>query len=260
MLGVAFDGAGYGEDGHIWGGEWFAGDYCGFERVAHLEYLPLPGGDAAVRHPWRIAVAYVHALGLDESLPLGEFCPADVMRVRTMIDRNLNTPLTSSMGRLFDAVSALLGVCREASYEAQAAIELEQIAARPAAKPGVGYPFEIDRVVAPYRVRLAPLFEAMLSDLEHGVTASEISWRFHITVAEIMVEVSQVVRAKAQAGTGVDTIAVGGGVFQNELLLRLALPMLARAGFDVLTHARVPANDGGLSLGQAAIAAFTNIA
>jgi hydrogenase maturation protein HypF len=252
VIGVAFDGTGYGEDGSIWGGEWFVGDYSGLERVAHLEYLPLPGGDAAIHHPWRIAVAYVHALGLDESLPLGEFCPADVMRIRTMVDRNLNTPSTSSMGRLFDAVSALLGVCHEASYEAQAAIELEQVVGRHRVVPRTGFPFELERDSASYRVHLAPTFEALLGDVEEGVPIPEIAMRFHLTVAEMMTEVSRVIREE----TGITTVAIGGGVFQNRLLLHLALPMLARAGFEVLLHDRVPSNDGGISLGQAVAAVF----
>ncbi len=253
VIGVAFDGTGYGEDERIWGGEWFVGDYRGLERVAHLEYLPLPGGDAAVQHPWRIAVAYVHALGLDESLPLGEFCPADVMRIRTMVDRNLNAPLTSSMGRLFDAVSALLGICHQASYEAQPAIELEQAVALRAVTPALGYPFELDEDTVPYLVRLTPLFEAILDDLEDGKGVSEIALRFHVTAAEMMTHVSRVIRER----TGITTLAIGGGVFQNRLLLHLALPMLARAGFEVLLHNQVPFNDGGISLGQAAAAAFT---
>ncbi len=159
VIGVALDGTGYGEDGRIWGGEWFIGDYHGFERAAHLAYLPLPGGDAAIRHPWRTAVAYLHALGADDLLPLGEFCPSDVMRVRMMVDRGLNTPQTSSMGRLFDAVSALLGVCYEATYEAQAAIELEQTvpAGHDSRGPVTPYGYEIDyrRLTASDRCRIA---------------------------------------------------------------------------------------------------------
>ena len=180
VIGVALDGTGYGEDGHIWGGEWFVGDYRGFERVAHLAYLPLPGGDAAIRHPWRIAVAYLHALGLDEAMHLGEFCPADVMRVRTMVDRGLNTPLTSSMGRLFDAVSALLGICHEATYEAQAAIELEQVAGWRSATVAdwqqiAPYPFGLDTGTSPYQIQVGTLLDAILEDVERAEPAALIA-------------------------------------------------------------------------------------
>lgn len=273
VIGVALDGTGYGSDGTIWGGEWLVGDYRGFRRVAHLEVLPLPGGDSAIHHPWRIAAAYLHALELDERLPLGEFCPADVMRVRTMVDRRLNTPLTSSMGRLFDAVSALLGICYEASYEAQAAIELEQVvpSARAAAGSEVSpYPFSIGAAVGspmrdsrfsdspnpvtPLQIGVAPLFDAILDDLDHGISAADIALRFHITVASMVVAVCE----RLRESTAIDTVALSGGVFQNHLLFTLSVPGLCRAGFRVLTHHQVPPNDGGVSLGQAAMGLFGN--
>ncbi len=245
VIGVAFDGTGYGDDGAIWGGEWFVGDYEGFERVAHLEYLPLPGGDAAIRHPWRIAVAYLHTL-LDE-FPAGIFCPADALRVRQQITHRLNTPQTSSAGRLFDAVSALLGVCQTTSYEAQAAIELEQIAA-----PGeqrASYDFGLEKVNGVWQVRLAPLFESLLSDTTRARRVPEIAWRFHKTVAEMIATVCERIRA----ATDISTVALSGGVFQNRLLLQLTRPLLAQRGFEVLLHRQVPPNDGGVSLGQAVL-------
>ena len=252
VIGVALDGTGYGTDGHIWGGEWFVGDYRGMRRMAHLEYLPLPGGDAAIRHPWRTMVAYLHALGFDEALPLDELCPGDVMRLRIMVDRGLNTARTSSMGRLFDAVSALLGVCRETTYEAQAAIELEQRAMAVEDRDHVPYPFALDTAQTPYQVRLAPLFAALLDDLADGVPASRIATRFHATVAAMIVTTAAHLRRE----TGLDTVALSGGVFQNRLLLALTLPQLQEQGFRVLWHHQVPPNDGGVSLGQAALAAW----
>jgi hydrogenase maturation protein HypF len=269
VIGVALDGTGYGTDGHIWGGEWLVGDYAGFHRVAQLEYLPLPGGDAAIHHPWRIAAAYLHALGMDERLPLGEFCPADVMRVRAMVDRALNTPQTSSMGRLFDAVSALLGVCHEATYEAQAAIELEQsvpVALKQAGSELPLYPYTVDTTASlaipdsgfadsmvhhtPIQIKVGPLFEAILDDLDRRVAVAEIALRFHDTVAAMVTSVSDLIRQ----ATGIGTVALSGGVFQNRLLLALTQPRLASSGFEVLTHRQVPPNDGGVSLGQAAMA------
>ena len=278
VIGVALDGTGYGSDGTIWGGEWLVGDYRGFRRAAHLEVLPLPGGDSAIHHPWRIAAAYLHALQFDERLPLGEFCPADVMRVRTMVDRKLNTPLTSSMGRLFDAVSALLGICHEASYEAQAAIELEQVV--PAAWAAGGsevspYPFSIGAAVGspmrdsrfsdslildspipttPLQIGVAPLFDAILDDLDRGSSPADIALRFHVTVASMVVTVCERLRESA----AIDTVALSGGVFQNRLLLTHSVTGLRRTGFQVLTHHQVPPNDGGVSLGQAAMGLFGN--
>ncbi len=259
VIGVALDGTGYGEDGHVWGGEWFVGDYRGFERCAHLAYLPLPGGDAAIHHPWRIAVAYLHALGLDGAMPLGEFCPADVMRVRTMVDRRLNTPLTSSMGRLFDAVSALLGICHEATYEAQAAIELEQIAGRHsgavAARHRITpYPFELDTGTSPYQIRVATLLDAILEDVERAEPTTLIAQRFHMTVAAMVVTVCE----RLRADRGINVVALSGGVFQNRLLTALTLSQLNTSGFEVLYHQQVPPNDGGISLGQAVMASFAH--
>ena len=256
VIGVALDGTGYGEDGHIWGGEWFVGDYRGFERVAHLAYLPLPGGDVAIRHPWRIAVAYLHALGLDGAIPLGEFCPADVMRVRTMVDRRLNTPLTSSMGRLFDAVSALLGVCHEVTYEAQAAIELEQIVGRSAAVASwhriTPYSFGLDTGALPYQIQVGTLFDAILDDVQRAEPTALIAQRFHMTIAAMIVTVCEHLRADR----GINVVALSGGVFQNRLLTALTLSQLTASGFEVLYHQQVPPNDGGVSLGQAVMASF----
>lgn len=244
VIGVALDGTGYGDDETIWGGEWFVGDYGGFERVAHLEPLPLPGGDAATRHPWRIAVAYLHALlapqDFPETLCFADFCPGEAGLIRQQIEKGLNVPLTSSMGRLFDAVSALLGVCSEISYEAQAAIELEQIAH--GAREWRPYPFAVEGGV----VRLAPLFYALLEDLARGTAISAIAARFHATVAHMVGEVC----LRLRAATGLTTVALSGGVFQNALLLELTLPVLTEAGFEVLLHQQVPCNDGGVSLGQ----------
>jgi hydrogenase maturation protein HypF len=260
VIGVALDGTGYGEDGEIWGGEWFLGGYHGFERAAHLEYLPLPGGDAATRQPWRIAVAYLHALGADELMPLGELCPSDVMRIRTMVDRGINTPRTSSMGRLFDAVSALLGICHEASYEAQAAIELEQTIPPPVVKAllwdtsrhEVGsYPYTLDTTRTPHLIRVGPLIVELMSDVERAVPAREIALRFHLTIADMITTIS----GRLRDATGISTVALSGGVFQNRLMLACAVPRLALEGFDVMVHQQVPPNDGGISLGQAAIAA-----
>ena len=248
VIGVALDGTGYGDDGAIWGGEWFLGDYDGMRRVAHLEPLPLPGGDAATRAPWRIAVAYLHALLEPEDFPadlcFAGFCPGEAGFIRQQIEKGLNVPRTTSMGRLFDAVSALLGVRSEISYEAQAAMELEQLAW--GAQDWRPFPFAIEDDV----VRLAPLFYALLETLERGVALPDIAARFHATVARMVLEVC----VRLRDASGVTTVALSGGVFQNALLLDLTVPVLEAADFDVLVHHQVPCNDGGLSLGQAVYA------
>ena len=257
VIGVILDGTGYGEDGDIWGGEWLAGDYRGYERVAHLEYLPLPGGDAATRNPWRIAVSYLHTLlgRIPEGVLLQGVEAVRVEWVRRQIERRLNCPLTSSMGRLFDAVSALLGICTETTYEAQAAIELEmaaneQIDESAGHRSGKAYRFRVEKASGQEVVRLRELFEALVADRVRGVSVGEMSRRFHQTVAQMIVAVCERVAAERD----LRVVALSGGCFQNRLLLASAVPALQEAGFRVLTHGQVPCNDGGLSLGQAAIA------
>jgi hydrogenase maturation protein HypF len=263
VIGVSLDGTGYGADGHIWGGEWLVGDYRSYRRAAHLEYLPLPGGDAATRNPWRIAYSYMYTLlGEAPSFVVPEDASkAEVALLRQQIDKRLNCPLTSSMGRLFDAVSALLGVRAQASYEAQAAIELEmtatgQIADSPIPIPrslaGKGYAFQIETAGARYIIKLRELFAALTGAMKTGVPLEEMAMSFHETVARMTVDVCE----RIAGDTGLRTAALSGGCFQNRLLLSLTVPALQEAGFQVLHHRQVPCNDGGLSLGQAAIAHF----
>jgi len=251
VIGVALDGTGYGEDDNIWGGEWFVGDYGGFRRVAHLEYLPLPGGDAAIRRPWRIALSYLyHLLGV-EAIPdrLGPASEANLLC--RQIGHRVNTPFTSSMGRLFDAASALLGVCAEATYEAQAAIELEQIAERPADEDNLRpYPFNQESVEGVLQIRVRPLFRELLEEMKRGTSIPTIAWRFHRTVAEMILQVCHRLRDE----TGVNAVALSGGCFQSRLLTGLIVPALRKWEFQVLLHKQVPCNDGGLALGQAILA------
>jgi hydrogenase maturation protein HypF len=242
VIGVAFDGTGYGTDGAIWGGEFFAGGYAGFERRAHFRYVTLAGGDAAVREPWRAALGYL----MDACGPEAEFSAAPEARVRVarrMIERGVNTFQTSSCGRLFDAAASLAGLRQEVNFEGQAAIELEAVA-------GVGeaYPFAFEADTVDFR----PAIREMARLRE---TAPVVSARLHRTVAAAIVE--QVLRIGRE--TGLKRICLSGGTFQNVLLLELTVPALERAGFAVYLHSRVPANDGGIALGQAAIAAARGI-
>lgn len=248
VIGVALDGTGYGPDGAIWGGEVLVADVRGYERAAHLEYLPLPGGEAAIRRPYRIAWGYLLATqGEIPDLPaLVAFPEAERRIVAQQVERGVNSPATSSCGRLFDAVSAMVGVCPVTTFEAQAAIALE-LAAR-GVDPGAvqAYPFSIDEDGT---IRLRALLGAIAGDVQAGRPTGEIAAAFHVTVARMVVEAAERVRVH----TGLGTAALSGGVFQNRLMLRLAREALRDAGFEVLTHHQVPANDGGLSLGQAVI-------
>jgi hydrogenase maturation protein HypF len=262
-IGVILDGTGYGLDGRIWGGEFLVGDGGGFQRVAHLQYLPLPGGDAAIQRPERLAWAYLRALlpGRETEIDLG-LLQIEQDTLDKMIASGLSTPMTSSAGRLFDAVSALLGICRRTSYEAQAAMELEA-AARHSALDEPPYPF----VLAPagaaqawgrapvdvgesFELRLASLLEGILADLRHGRAIGEIAWRFHRTVAAMVVTTC----LRIAEATGLANVALSGGCFQNRLLLELTVPRLRATGFAVLTHRQAPCNDGGVALGQAVVA------
>ena len=256
VIGVAWDGTGYGLDGNIWGGEFFVGDYRGFRRAAHLQYLPMPGGETAIRSPWRLALGYVYAL-LGELPELPGVSQQERRIVRQQTDRYLNTPLTSAAGRLFDAVAALLGIRQRVTYEAQAAIELEMLATSwPAARSDEtrppAYPFDLAEGDDGFVIGLKRLFAALQADLAAGVSQAEIGWRFHHSMAEMIVTVCQRIAVAA----GLWTVALSGGCFQNRLLLQLTVPHLEQAGFHVLVHHQVPCNDGGISLGQAVMAHF----
>ncbi|NWG34006.1 MAG: carbamoyltransferase HypF [Chloroflexi bacterium] len=247
VIGLSFDGTGYGTDGKIWGGEVLLASYADFERVAHLEYLPLPGGDAATRNPWRIAVGYAEALGVKvDDLPFLKQVDAPLIDiVRKQIHKKINAPETSSMGRLFDAVAALAGIRNEVTYEAQAAMELEVLSksALGAASP---YPFEIEEDV----IRLGELLRHIIEDVRRNESASWIGARFHRTVCKMAVEVSKRIREQ----TGINEVALSGGVWQNLVLLNSTRAALLDNDFVVFTHRLTPANDGGLALGQAVIA------
>jgi hydrogenase maturation protein HypF len=247
VIGVAFDGTGYGEDGAIWGGEFLVADYRGYERAAHFEYFPLPGGDAAIKKPARTALSLLWSLGLewDERLAsVAEFCVEDRAVLRAQLEKKINTPLTSSMGRLFDAAAALAGVRQKVNYEAQAAIEFEALA--DPAEAGE-YLFFLDAD----QVRARSGIESLVKDALAGVPVAVISARFHNGVAALVAGVCRRLREK----TGLNEAALSGGVWQNITLLGRTLSLLEKDGFKVYIHQEVPTNDGGLALGQAVIAA-----
>jgi hydrogenase maturation protein HypF len=247
VIGVAFDGTGYGADGTIWGGEFLVADLAGFERGGHLAPVPMPGGSAAIRQPWRMAAAYLGADPDPDHLDVVRRNQARWAAVAAMARRGVNSPLTSSAGRLFDAVASILGVRDAINYEGQAAVELEQLA-----DPGEtgGYPVGIEAGY-PFRVRGSDLVHAVVDDLTAGVAVPVIAARFHHGVAALIEAGCLLLRERH----GLDTVALSGGVFQNMLLLNEAVGRLEAHGFGVLVHSRVPCNDGGISLGQAVAAA-----
>jgi hydrogenase maturation protein HypF len=253
VIGLSFDGTGYGTDGAIWGGEVLLASYADFERFAHLEYLPLPGGDSAIRSPWRIMTGYARALGIEiDDLPFLQNLDKQAVRiVRQQIDKKLNSPQTSSMGRLFDALASLIGIRNDVTYEAQAAIEMEALAQEfiAEAKP---YPYGIEQTADGMQIRLKELLSAAVEDVRTNEFAGVIGARFHRTIADIAVDVCK----RARTYAGLNEVAVSGGVWQNQVLLDLVRDGLKREKFVVYFHKQVPTNDGGLALGQALVAHF----
>ena len=222
-------------------------DYAGFERRAHFRYVPLAGGDAAVRQPWRAALAYLmDACGAEADLPF--VVPArELAIVRRMIANGINSIPTSSCGRLFDAVASFIGLRQQVNYEGQAAIELETIASVGATGC---YPFEIEGG-GPWLVDYRPAIRLIVKEAAAGEQPGNISARFHNTVASALIETCRRIRSENR----LNRVCLSGGTFQNVTLLRLSATGLRSAGFDVFLHAKVPPNDGGIALGQAAIAA-----
>jgi len=251
-IGIAFDGTGYGEDGTVWGGEVLLADLRSARRLGHLAYVPLPGGEAAVRSPWRVALAWLARAGVawEEDLPpVAHASPTERDVVGRMLQPEalrlgLNAPPTSSVGRLFDAAAALIGVRQEVLDEAQAAVELEAIADR---ATGEAYAFDFDGPT----FDASPAIRAIVADLRRRTPPPVIAARFHNAVAAAVVEACR----RARRMTGVRRVALSGGVWQNMLLLERTVAGLEDDEFEVLVHRQVPANDGGIALGQAAIAA-----
>jgi hydrogenase maturation protein HypF len=302
VIGVAFDGTGMGADGNIWGGEFLVADYHSFRRVGHLEYLPLPGGAAAIKRPYRTAIGYILTLLGEDALnsviasdlpacspydfgrrakawqagakqsqlaSIGQMSEVEIEVIKRQIERKINSPLNSSVGRLFDAISALLGIRGEINYEGQAAVELEMAAhslygeepssviARRVSDEAISdvresYPYRIAKDEGIKIVRLRDLLSAVIEDLHRGISKGRISVKFHNTVARMINEMCHLIADD----TGITQVALSGGVFQNRLLLRKTVSLLESSGFQVFTHRQVPCNDGGISLGQAVIANF----
>jgi hydrogenase maturation protein HypF len=254
VIGLAFDGTGYGSDGAIWGGEFLIADEIGFDRVGHLAYMPLPGGTAAIREPWRMAAGSLYSVFgeamWDMDIPLFREIDAKKLRfLQNMMDRGINCPRTSSMGRLFDAVAAIVGIRYTVAYEGQAALELEMLADH--GESGC-YPFEW-LFEDGYRILLHPIIQGVVADMQNGVSPDVISARFHQTV----IRMSTALCTQIRQDSGLNRVALSGGVFQNTWLLTGLIRELTAHGFTVFSQAIVPTNDGGISLGQAVCAAET---
>ncbi len=251
VIGLCLDGTGYGSDGAVWGGEVLYGGYQGYQRLFHLKYAPLAGGDLAVRKPARMALAHLWSAGLDweaDLPPVADLCMEERTALRGQLQHRLNTPATSSMGRLFDAASALMGIRQTATYEGQAAIEMEAVVD---GNETARYTFSLEGD----EIDPAPIWEEIIADWRAGVSMPRMAARFHNAVAAAMLEACQM----ACERTGCRVVALSGGVWQNMILLSSSVTLLRRAGFEVLHHKRVPTNDGGLALGQALIAGWSHV-
>ena len=253
VIGFALDGTGYGTDGAVWGGEVLIADYASFTRAAHLEYLPMPGSAAAIREPWRMAVSYLqHVFGADfSSLPLPLFTRIEASRITLaarMVERRINAPLTSSCGRLFDAVASVIGLRQQVNYEGQAAIELENAAAD--CTDTTAYPFDLASSSDVLILSARPMFYALVNDLHEAIPSNVLSARFHNGLAQSLARIAHLLREQ----TGHNHVCLSGGTFHNRRLLLQLSAFLHANGFQVFTQSLVPAGDGGLSLGQALVA------
>jgi len=271
IIGVVFDGTGLGDDNKLWGGEFLICDYKNFERKAQLQEIPLLGGEKAILEPARLAAAWLYFIYKDKFMNLknigliNKIGKSKWRALKSMYLSGLNVPLASSMGRLFDAVAALVLAKDKARFEAELAIELQKIAMayRPAGRglasdsqshrlESAGYRFNILKGENKYILSPLPMFKEIISDLAGGEPKGKVAYRFHLTVAEMIIKIALALRKE----TKINQIALSGGVFQNNLLLSLSLDLLYKEGFEVFIHKKSSCNDSGISLGQAAIANF----
>lgn len=254
VMGVAYDGTGYGDDGKIWGGEFLLCDLKKYFRVGHFKYYPLPGGDKAIAEPWRMAYSYLYSIYGPKAKTLdidfNHRMDYDKLSIiEKMIDKNINSPLTSSCGRLFDAASSLIGIRDEINYEGQAAMELESLCASGIKER---YKFCIYKEGKEFIIDPKEIFVDIIEDLKKGIDKKVMAAKFHNTVAEFTLNLC----GKIRENNGINKIALSGGVFQNRYLTEKIISLLERDNFRVYTQRKVPPNDGGISLGQAVVAGY----
>lgn len=257
VIGIAFDGTGFGKDGNVWGGEFFLGNVKTFKRKAHLKYVPMPGGEASVKEPWRMAVSYLYNIYGSKlwNLRVDFLKNLDKKRAKFLIkaiNKKINTPLTSSMGRLFDAVSSIIGICNVSKYEAQPAIELEKVIKNesPLTESKNRYKFKYINKKETIVIDWSILIKEVTRDLKNKKTKKEISLKFHNAICYMIKDVCNLLRKKYK----ISKVCLSGGVFQNRYLSSSIKPLLEKDGFRVYLHSKLPAHDGNISLGQAAIA------
>ena len=261
VIGIAWDGTGYGEDECVWGGEFLVADFCFFERKAFFSYLPMPGGDKAIKEPYRMAISYLYqTFGdnlMDLALPfLYQMDSKKLSAILETLKKRINSPLTSSAGRLFESIAAMVGVRNKNTFEGQAAIELEYLASTIFQKKNSKvYPYVINNIASHYQIDVTPMIKQIVQEIINQKSSAEIAFAFHITMTRIAVDVCRKIREKC----GINSVVLSGGVFQNRLLLSLLMEKLGEQGFDYYIQKKVPANDGGISLGQAAVAHFKSI-
>jgi hydrogenase maturation protein HypF len=261
VIGVAFDGAGFGPDGNIWGGEFFIGGAKGFKRAAHLKYIAMPGAEASIKEPWRMAFSYLYDIyGKDTASKILNRLDKKKMDIlEQAVDKKINSPLTSSVGRLFDGISSIIGICDFAGYEGEAAIKLEKII------QGIGHPalqgYGAGRAESGYSFKYkdengiiiidwGPTIRGVARDLKAGVKKPEISLKFHNAICDMIKDVCNILKKKYK----IKKVCMSGGVFQNKYLSGRLKPMLVKEGFNVYGHKKVPTHDGGIALGQAILA------
>jgi len=254
VIGVAFDGTGYGPDGGIWGGEFLTSSFRNFNRAAHLEYLPMPGSDKAVTEPWRMAAAYLEkSFGdkfLDLKIPFVKRLNKDDWRkLRYAVKRKINSPYTSSAGRLFDAVSSIALCIFKVNFEAEAAIRLQRCAQK-ALGEGGGYKNSVKRKKDTFLIDVKDMIRGIVKDIEKNIEPSVIAARFHNTLSNVILATCRALRRES----GISKVVLTGGVFRNGLLLKRSLELLGDSGFDTYSHRTFPTTDAGISAGQAAVA------
>lgn len=252
VIGICFDGTGYGLDKNLWGGEFLLGDYKDFERAAHLKYVKISNNDDFIKEPWRMAVSYINS-SLKNTTEIGELVKNKygnkALLLKSILDKNINTILTSSAGRLFDAVCSILGIRDFSTYEGQASIELEQCISKDHSNAGI-YNYIIEKSSYPFIIDTSPIIKGVIKDLNLGLGRENIALKFHYTMVDIIYRTCKILRKKYN----INKIVLSGGVFQNRFLLENSVKSLSDSNFEVYFPKKYPCNDGGISLGQIAIA------
>jgi len=252
VIGVAFDGTGFGRDGKIWGGEFFICGAKGFKRAAHLKYIAMPGAEASIKEPWRMAFSYLYDIyGKDTTSKILNRLDKEKMdMLGQAVDKKINSPLTSSVGRLFDAISSITGICDFAGYEGEAAIKLEKLIQGIEHKTGSGYSFKYKDENGIIIIDWEPTIRGVVRDLKDGVKKPEISLKFHNAICDMIKDVCNILKKKYK----IKKVCMSGGVFQNKYLASSIKPVLEQEGFEAYLHKNIPTHDGGIALGQAILA------